>query len=175
VAIGIIQQSIPLGNFWYFETDYWLRSNYFRTKQWTTEQQQSFIGSVFRQISIPPITLRKINVKPNKPLSPNDNVFEIIDGWQRIKTIQDFANSKIQLPQSLENCRPFHNNVPYNIDGNQSTSLGWYDKFPKELQTIIETLTLNADIITGIGDINNTEHEKLASNLFLDLHQGEDY
>jgi hypothetical protein len=176
VPYTVIRQTIPLKNFWQFDTDYRLRLNYFRVNQWTAEQQQSFIDNVFRQVSIQPITLRKINAKSNIPLSPNESIFEIIDGWQRIKTIQDFLNDKIQLPQSLENCRPFHNAVPCNMDGSPSGCSGLHNKLPKELKTFIqETLTLKADVVIGIDDIDNVEHEKLASSLFLELHQGEYY
>jgi hypothetical protein len=169
-----VQQIIPLGDFWCFETNYCLRSNYFRVKQWTTEQKQSFIDNVFRQIPLPSvITLRKIN---KQSLPNNNNVFEILDGWQRITAIKDFINGKIQLPQSLENHQIFCNSVPYNIDGSPSRCSGWYGKFPKELKILIqEKLTLNANIIIGIDDTNNVEYEKLASEMFLYLHPDEDY
>jgi hypothetical protein len=165
----IIRTSIPLIYFCDFAEDYQLRPNQPRSKQWSKKQQQSFLGHAFHQMYITPIILRELDILSTNKSSLNTHCFEILDGRQRIKTIQKFHSNgfKLETPQSLKTCSTFANegvswynhNMPINNNG-------YYEFYSNKLKNFVDyIITFNADIIVGIGDKDNPEHEKLISKI----------
>jgi hypothetical protein len=70
------------------KTDYHL----IKKKSWNVKKQSLFIESIIMNIPYPPLVMIEIN-----------NRYEIIDGFQRIKAIDDFSQNRFQLAH-LELC-----------------------------------------------------------------------
>jgi hypothetical protein len=165
----IIHEPIPLRNFNHYESRYELRTNYL-VKQWTIEQQESFISELLQQKHSQPITLRKI-IPHNKAFPSIKHSFEILDGWKRIKAIRNFFNNEFQLPQSLKNDTIFGEYVPYLLGNEVASDCGYY--YFLSIKPKIDETTLNANIIVGIENTNNYEHEKIASEILKKIHKDE--
>jgi hypothetical protein len=165
----IIKESIPLYHFNHHELRYELRTNYL-VKQWTIEQQESFISDILQQKHTQPITLRKI-IPHNKAFLPIIQSFEILDGWKRIKSIINFFNNEFQLPQSLKNHAILGDRVPFLLGDEIASDRGYYYWFLEKEKTFVNNITIKADIIIGIENTNNPKHEKTATKLLQNIHK----
>jgi hypothetical protein len=87
-------------------------------------------------------------------------VKEVIDGQQRINTVQRFFRDDLRLPESLADLHP-------GLPGRQ------YSKLSSEVRRFADRLKFDADIVTGIGDPRDPEHQNVATTIFWRLQQGE--
>jgi 5-methylcytosine-specific restriction endonuclease McrA len=113
------------------------------------------MDSLFRRYYIPKLVIREVR------LSENQTVNEIIDGQQRITTVQDFFDNKYPLPKSLKD-------LDKNLPG----------LFYKDLDTDIrkfidKSLKYQSDVIKNIDKPHNVNHQLIATEIFWRLQQGE--
>lgn len=151
----IIEDKIHLRDFYDYKEDYITRPPYQRKSVWSVKKQQSLFDSLFRRYYVPRLVVREVR------LSKDKTVKEIIDGQQRITAIQEFFDNKFKLPQSLVDIHP---DLP--------------NKYAKDLSTelrkfIDKELVINADIVKNIDDPKNPDHQKVATDIFWRLQQGE--
>lgn len=149
--------SIPIRDFSDYKDEFVVRPPYQRKSVWSRAKQQALLDSLFRRYYIPRIIIRE--VRPN-----NDNqhsIREVIDGQQRIITAQEFLADNLSLPNSLADIHP-------NLAG------AYYSRLPTDIRRFIDReLKYNADIVKGIHDPKNAEHQRIASEIFWRLQQGE--
>jgi uncharacterized protein with ParB-like and HNH nuclease domain len=80
----IVSRGINIEDFHRYKDDFVTRPPYQRKSVWSKKKKQSLLDSLFRRYYIPNIVIREVR------LSDNQTVNEIIDGQQRINTVQDF-------------------------------------------------------------------------------------
>jgi hypothetical protein len=153
----IKSQSLCLCQFW-SKQEFVTRPNC-QNKKWTVEQQQDFLNNLIRHFYTPPIVLREIYTT-----SKNSPIFEIIDGQQRINAIQNTLRSKIPFHYSLKNVLSFIGNTT------DKTNMLMCFLQPESDNFVFQHTTVNVDIIEGIGNPKNQTHQKLAQNIFQQLH-----
>ena len=86
---------------------------------------------------------------------------EIIDGQQRITTVKEFLADVLVLPESL-------------ADVSELLPGATYSSLPVDLRRFVDRdLKFNADVVKGIDDPKNREHQKIAAEIFWRLQQGE--
>lgn len=151
----ITEDKIHLKDFFDYKEDYITRPPYQRKSVWPVKKQQSLFDSLFRRYYVPRLVVREVR------LSQDRTVREIIDGQQRITAIQEFFDNKFRLPASLADIHP---DLENNCFGDLNTELR---KF------IDRELVINADIVKNIDDPKNPEHQKVATEIFWRLQQGE--
>ena len=71
--------------------------DYQREMTWDEERQSKFIESVFLGLPIPPIFIADINGQENEEDEEDEARLEIIDGTQRIRTLNRFINNELTL------------------------------------------------------------------------------
>jgi len=151
----ITDQLYSIKEFFDYADDFITRPPYQRKNVWSKKKKQALLDSLFRRYYIPKIVIREVRLNENKAVS------EVVDGQQRIITAQEFFANKIKLPKSLQDVHP---DLP--------------DKFYKELEPemrrfIERELKYSADVVKGIDDPKNSEHQKIATEIFWRLQQGE--
>lgn len=151
----ITEDKIRLKEFFDYRDDYITRPPYQRKSVWSVKKQQSLFDSLFRRFYVPRLVVREVRLDKDR------TVKEIIDGQQRITAIQDFFDNKFRLPNSLKD---IHSELPKKLFSELSTDLR---KF------IDQQLVINADIVKNIEDPRNPEHQKVATEIFWRLQQGE--
>lgn len=152
---GIDADKIQVKDFFDYKTMYVTRPPYQRKSVWSEKKQQSLLDSLFRNYYIPKLVLREIRK------SDSDTVHEVVDGQQRITTVQNFFANKIKLPESLKNINP-------NIHGKL------YSQLPDEIKLFADKkLKFDVDVIKNIDDPKSPEHQKIATDIFWRLQQGE--
>jgi hypothetical protein len=151
----IIPDNIGLKDFYEYGEDYITRPPYQRKSVWSVKKQQGLFDSFFRRYYVPRLVVREVR------LSEDKTVREIIDGQQRITAIQEFFAGKFRLPDSL---RDIHADLPGKT----------FDELSTELRKFIDKeLKVNADIVKNIDDPRNPEHQKVATEIFWRLQEGE--
>ena len=113
------------------------------------------MDSLFRRYYIPKLVIREVRKDDTGTVS------EIVDGQQRITTVQDFFDNKYPLPKTLSDLGD-----------------GLAGKYYKDLGTDIrkfidKSLKYQADVIKNIEEPNNVEHQIIATEIFWRLQQGE--
>lgn len=151
----ITEDKIRLKDFFDYKEDYITRPPYQRKSVWSVKKQQSLFDSLFRRFYVPRLVVREVR------LSDDRTVREIIDGQQRITAIQDYFDNKFKLPATLADVHP---DLPNKYFQDLSTDLR---KF------IDKELVINADIVKNIDDPKNPEHQRVATEIFWRLQQGE--
>ena len=71
-------------------------ATYQRDKVWSEEKKSFLIDSILKNYPIPPIFLR---LRINKDTGAT--TYDVIDGKQRLSTIRDFIDGKVQLPDDF--------------------------------------------------------------------------
>jgi len=151
----IIPKSIKIRHFYSYRKRYVTRPPYQRKSVWTKKKQQGLLDSLFRRYYIPKLVIREVR------LSDEETVNEVIDGQQRINTVQDFFDNKVKLPKSLESVH-------------KSLSGKYFNQLSDEQKEFVEEeLSYSVDRITGIDDPKNINHQKIATEIFWRLQQGE--
>lgn len=152
---SIVPDQIQIKDFYDYTDDFITRPPYQRKNVWSLKKKQALLDSLFRRFYIPKIVIREVR------LGENRTVKEIIDGQQRIITVQEFFNNKIKLPKSLED---IHLNL----------SDKYFEDLDPELRRFTNReLKYSADIVLGIEDPTNSEHQRIATEIFWRLQQGE--
>jgi hypothetical protein len=112
------------------------------------------LDSLFRRYYVPRIVLREVR------LGEAQSVSEVIDGQQRILTVQNFYAGKLPLPQTLADLHP-------DLPGKK------YDDLPSNIRRFVDRISYQADIVTGIDNPLDPDHQKVATEIFWRLQQGE--
>ena len=150
----VIQESIHIKEF----KDYWqefvVRPPYQRKSVWTRKKQQALLDSLFRQFYVPRIVIREVR------LTEKEIRREIIDGQQRIITAKLFFDDELSLPKSLSD-------LSTDLPGKK------YSELPSEIRRFVDRIKYDADIVKGIADPKNPEHQRVAAEIFWRLQQGE--
>ena len=103
---------------------------------------------------MPKLVLRTVR------LTPNETLREVVDGQQRITTVQRFYSNDIRLPKSLKSINP-------EIPGKT------YSQLSTDVRRYIDRQDFHVDVIGNIEDPRNPDHQRLATEIFWRLQQGE--
>jgi len=152
----VIPDSISIRDFNDYTDEFITRPPYQRKNVWSRKKKQALLDSLFRRYYVPKIVIREVR------LNENVTVREIIDGQQRIITAQEFLKNELKLPKSLEDIHP---ELPGSYYGDLSSDFRRY---------IDREIKYEADIVKGIEDPRNTNHQRIATEIFWRLQQGED-
>jgi len=148
-------RDIPIRDFLDFWDEFVVRPPYQRKSVWSRRKQQELLDSLFRRYYVPRIVVREVR------LSSENTVREIIDGQQRIITANLFLSDQLPLPNSLEDVHP-------ELPGAR------YSQLPPELRRFVNReLSYSADVVKGIEDPRNPDHQHIATEIFWRLQQGE--
>jgi hypothetical protein len=151
----VVPDSIAIKDFHEYPELFVTRPPYQRKNVWTTKKQQSLLDSLFRRYYIPRLVLREVRISPDEVLK------EVVDGQQRITTVQRFFSGDLQLPESL---RDLDENLPRCR----------YEDLPAKLRQFVDKgLKYDADLIKRIEDPKSSSHQKIATEIFWRLQQGE--
>ena len=146
---------VAIKDFVNFREEYVTRPPYQRKSVWDAKHQYELLDSLFRRYYVPRIVLREVR------LDEDHTVWEVIDGQQRITTAQRFLENELTLPQSLSDLNP-------NLPGKK------FSELPVDVRRFVDrSLVYDADIIAGIDDPTNPEHQNVATEIFWRLQQGE--
>ena len=142
--------SLPfhVGDFFHYADEFVTRPPYQRKSVWGTKKKQALLDSLFRRYYIPKIVIREVRLDNDRAVN------EVVDGQQRIVVVQEFFANKLKLPKSLSD---IHADLP--------------DKYHKDLSAefkrfVDKELVYDADIVKGIDDPRNPQHQKIATEIF---------
>jgi len=128
---------------------------YQRKSVWGPKKKKALLDSLFRRYYVPRIVIREVR------RDHEHTAREVIDGQQRITTAKEFLSDEITLPKSLAD-------IDSSLPGSR------YSDLPAELRRFVDReLKYNADIVKGIEDPRNPEHQRIAAEIFWRLQQGE--
>ena len=71
---------------------------YQREKVWSEDKKSFLIDSILKNYPIPPVFFR-MKIDPDTGITK----YDVIDGKQRLTTIRDFVDGKINLPEEIRN------------------------------------------------------------------------
>ncbi|AXG71446.1 hypothetical protein KORDIASMS9_03703 [Kordia sp. SMS9] len=151
----ITSKDISIKDFFDYKEDYVTRPPYQRKVVWNKKKKQDLMDSLFRRYYIPKLVIREVR------LDTHNTVYEIVDGQQRITTVQDFFANKYPLPKSV---------------GNLGKGLAgkYYEDLSTDIKRFIDkSLKYQADVINDIQEPHNAEHQIIATEIFWRLQQGE--
>jgi hypothetical protein len=121
---------------------------------WSKQRQQQLLDSLIRRYYVPRIVLREVRLDGSTVKK------EVIDGQQRITTVQLFFKDKLPLPASLAD-----------VSGDMPGKT--YSALPVEVRKYIDKeLVYNADIVKGLDDPRHELHQRTAADIFWRLQQG---
>ncbi|MFA8300733.1 MAG: HNH endonuclease family protein [Hyphomicrobiales bacterium] len=151
----VVSKDIQIQDFHDYSEEYITRPPYQRKTVWSNKKKQALMDSLFRRYYVPKLVIREVRLDKDKTVS------EIIDGQQRITTVQSFYKNEFKLPYSLNDIH---------------SDLG--DKYYKDLNTdhrryIDKEIKFVADVIKNIDNPKNPEHQNVATDIFWRLQQGE--
>ncbi|MDT0295173.1 HNH endonuclease family protein [Mesonia ostreae] len=151
----ITSKDISIKDFFDYKEDYVTRPPYQRKVVWNRKKKQALMDSLFRRYYIPKLVIREVR------LDENNTVYEIVDGQQRITSVQDFFDNKYKLPKSLS-------------DLSDDLANKFYDDLSTDVRKFIDkSLKYQADVIKDIDEPQNVEHQIIATEIFWRLQQGE--
>jgi hypothetical protein len=151
----IIVKTFPIREFHDYTEEFVVRPPYQRKNVWSRKKQQALLDSLFRRYYVPRIVIREVR------LGEERTVNEVIDGQQRIHTAQRFLADELPLPGSLQDVHP-------SLPGTR------YSDLPVDMRRFVDRdLKYDADIVKGIDDPNDPEHQEVATEIFWRLQQGE--
>jgi hypothetical protein len=151
----VLPTSIDVKDFHEYPQLFVTRPPYQRKNVWSSKKQQSLLDSLFRRYYIPRLVLREVRIGPTEVLR------EVVDGQQRITTVQRFFAGELRLPESLGDL--------------DSTLPGCrYQELPANLRQFVDKgLKFDADLIKRIDNPKSPNHQKIATEIFWRLQQGE--
>ncbi len=151
----VTSKDIDIKDFYEYSDSYITRPPYQRKSVWGKKKKQDLIDSLFRRYYVPKLVIREVR------LDENTTINEIIDGQQRITTVQEFFDNKFKVSKTLEDIHP-------DIAGK------YYKNLPAEVRKFIDKeIIFKADIIKNIDNPNNANHQEIATDIFWRLQQGE--
>jgi hypothetical protein len=151
----IVPKEYPLKDFFDYKEEYIIRPAYQRKSVWSIKKQQDLFDSFIRRYYVPRLIIREVR------LSDERTVNEVIDGQQRITAIIEFFDNMFKLPESLS-------------DVHKDLVNKYYKDLTPELRRFVDKeLTINIDIVKNIENPNNSAHQKVATEIFWRLQQGE--
>lgn len=151
----IVPTEIGIKDFFEYKEDYVTRPPYQRKVVWNKKKKQALMDSLFRRYYIPKLVIREVRLTEDRAVS------EIVDGQQRITTVQDFFDNQYPLPKSLED-------VSKELPGK------YYKDLDTEVRKFIDkSLKYQADVIKNIDNPSSAEHQIIATEIFWRLQQGE--
>ncbi len=150
----ITPRTINIEDFHKYSEEFVVRPPYQRKNVWSRKKKQALLDSLFRRYYVPRIVLREVR------LGEAQSVSEVIDGQQRILTVQNFYAGKLPLPQTLKDLHP-------DLPGKK------YDDLPSNMRRFVDRISYQADIVTGIDNPLDPDHQKVATEIFWRLQQGE--
>lgn len=151
----VIEDLIPIKDFSDYAEEYVTRPPYQRKNVWLLRKKQNLLDSLFRRYYIPKIVIREVR------LGENRTIREIIDGQQRIIAAQEFIRNELRLPKTLKDLSP-------ELPGQT------FQQLSVEMRRFVgKELKYKADIVKGIEDPRNPDHQKLATEIFWRLQQGD--
>ena len=151
----IVPREISIKDFFEYQEDYVTRPPYQRKSVWSREKKQALMDSLFGRYYIPKLVMREVRLSEDQTRS------EIIDGQQRISTVQDFFNNQYSLPDSL-----------YDVD--PSLPGLFYKDLGTDIRKFIDkSLKYQADLIKDIEKPDDVTHQIIATEIFWRLQQGE--
>lgn len=103
---------------------------------------------------MPRIVLREVRLDDERTVN------EVIDGQQRITTVQNFYSDKLPLPDSLADLHP-------ELPGRH------YSELQVDVRKFVNRLAFDADIVKSIDDPLDPSHQGVATEIFWRLQQGE--
>lgn len=150
-----VSSDINVKDFFDYKEMYVTRPPYQRKAVWSKKKKQALMESLFRRYYIPKLVVREVRI------SDSQTVNEIIDGQQRITTVQDFFENKYPLPKSLSG-------LGENLAGS------YYRDLSVDVRMFIDrSLKYQADIIKSIDKPHDVNHQIIATEIFWRLQQGE--
>ncbi len=151
----VVSKDFNIEDFHRYQDEFITRPPYQRKTVWSNYKKQSLMDSLFRKYYIPKLVIREVRIDDNKTIN------EIIDGQQRITTVQSFFSNEYKLPNSL-------NDIHSDLGGK------FYNELSSDLRRFIDReMVFSADIVKNIEDPRNPEHQKVATEIFWRLQQGE--
>ena len=151
----IVSRPIAVRDFHEYADEFVVRPPYQRKTVWSKKKQQALMDSLFRRYYIPKIVLRQVRLDEQRTVN------EVIDGQQRIVTVQRFFASELPLPESLE-------------DIDESLAGAKYSDLTSDVRRFIDKeLKYDADIVKSIDDPREVDHQTVATEIFWRLQQGE--
>ena len=151
----VVPDAITIKDFHEYPELFVTRPPYQRKNVWSTKKKQSLLDSLFRRYYIPRLVLREVRISPNEVLK------EVVDGQQRITTVQQFFAGKLRLPESLRD-------LDATLPGCS------YEDLPAKLRQFVDKgLKYDADLIKRIEDPKSPSHQNIATEIFWRLQQGE--
>ena len=170
----ILHQTFPTFIFWKFEKHFVSRIGTKPSLQWNEVQQATFVERLIKRQDMSPLILREIlspyhetRDKREFPLSQTHTVFEVLDGWQRIMTLQRFQQSNdfqktLYLPKSISTVPAFKRLCfHHTTDEICKINLDTADAIAYDDFTMV-----NVAIITGVPDRDDSNHQSLAEQEF---------
>lgn len=91
----VISKDYNIEDFHRYTDEFITRPPYQRKTVWSKEKKQSLMDSLFRRYYVPKLVIREVRISDDR------TVHEIVDGQQRITTVQSFFNNEYSLPNSL--------------------------------------------------------------------------
>jgi len=151
----VVSKEFNIEDFHRYADDFITRPPYQRKTVWSLKKKQDLIDSLFRRYYVPKLVMREVRLNENK------SIYEIVDGQQRITTAQSFFRDEFKLTDKLNDIHP-------EIGGKR------YSELSSELRKFIDKeMIFSAEIIKNIDDPKNREHQKIATEIFWRLQQGE--
>lgn len=151
----IVPMDISIKDFFDYREDYVTRPPYQRKVVWSKQKKQALMDSLFRRYYIPRLVVREVR------FSEGQTSLEVIDGQQRITTVQDFFDNRYRLPQSLED-----------LDA-KLPGLFYKDLDSHVRKFVDKSLKYQVDKIMNIEKPHNVKHQITATEIFWRLQQGE--
>jgi len=148
------QKIIRLRDFFDYADAYVTRPPYQRKRVWSRKKKQALLDSLLRRYYVPRLVLRQVR------LSETRTVDEVIDGQQRISTLQGFFSGEFALPKSLS-------------DLGSGLAGKHYRDLDVDVRKYVDQLELQADRILNIEDRNSAHNQRVATEIFWRLQQGE--
>jgi 5-methylcytosine-specific restriction endonuclease McrA len=150
-----VPTDITIKDFFDYKEIYVTRPPYQRKSVWSQKKKQALMDSLFRRYYIPKLVIREVR------LSNTQTVSEIIDGQQRITTVQEFFDNRYPLPKSLS-------------DLDKTLPGLYYKDLDVDIRMFIDrSLKYQADIIKDIDEPHDVNHQIIATEIFWRLQQGE--
>jgi hypothetical protein len=150
----IVPRQIIIEDFHKYAEEFVVRPPYQRKSVWSARKRRDLLDSLFRRYYVPRIVLREVRLQDDR------TVLEVIDGQQRINTVQDFFCDRLRLPKSIADLHP-------DLPGKH------YSELPSDIRRFVDRLKYDADIVKGIDDPDNPLHQEVATTIFWRLQQGE--